>query len=170
MNWSLTALLLLAQAPPAPMLEGSKLQQVPGPMAPAYPDPALGFQAKDIQFQIRARSRRARVPALGVPSIPFVVEDRIGDPAGWKAYSVEAPPGSTIWARLRSAHEGWFRVHTVNRWGLQEVGMLQNRIPTGNPEATFINSRNSGTTVYFLVDTTELGAESEPFRLEFAFK
>lgn len=161
---------LLAQALEIPVLQGSKLERVPGPIAPVYPDPALGLHPGDLQLKLRGQSRKGNLSAVAVPSLPVVVEDRIGDPAGWKAYRVEAPQGATVHARLRGIHEAWFRVHTINRWGTQEQGMLQNRIPTGNPEASFINPRPGRVVLFFLVDTTEAGAETETFRLEFTVK
>jgi hypothetical protein len=165
--------LVFLQAPVPPVLEGAKLQQVPGPIPPKYADPAGGFptrQDTDIQFQMRRRARVGTVKAVAVPSLPVVIEDKIDQISGWKAYRVEAPGGATVKARLHGTHEAWFRVHTVNRWGDLEKGMLQNRIPTGNPEASFINPKAETTTLYFLVDTTELGAETESFRLEFTVK
>lgn len=154
-----------------PLLEGSKLAVVPGPLAPHGPDVAAGPGSNSIEASIRLRSRHSgSVPAVAVPSLPSTIEDKVAFVSGWKAYLVSAPPGATVKARLRSDHEGWFLVRTVNRWGTLEKGMLQNRIPTGNPEATFINTKNESTTFYFIVDTTEIGAEREPFRLELSLK
>lgn len=167
----LTALLLILALENPPVFEGAKLERVSGPMVPHWPDLAAGPGESGIQLEIRARSRRgAQISAVAVPTVPAVVEDRIGEPAGWKAYRVEAPAGATLRARLRSDHEAWFRVRTVNRWGQQEKGMLQNRIPTGNPEASFINSQSRSVSLYFVVDTADLGAEREPYRLEFSVK
>ena len=168
---ALLTLALFAQAPEAPVLEGAKLQRVPGPSAPLYPDPAADLGSRpDIQFKMRREGRRAIVQAVAVPALPAIVEDKVGEISGWKAYRVEAPPGATVKARLRGTHEAWFRVHTFNRWGQLDKGMLQNRIPTGNPEASFINPKAEKTSFYFLVDTTEMGAETETFRLEITLK
>lgn len=166
----LLILALLADAPP-PVFEGAKLAAVPGPHAPRTPDVARGPGASGFDLELRAQSRRGgTIPAVAVPALPCVITDTVGTPAGWKAYRVEAPAGAKVHARLRGDHEAWFQVRTVNRWGSQEQGMLQNRIPTGNPEASFINPKKEVATFYFLVDTTETGAEREPFRLELTLK
>lgn len=165
------AFVLLALEPPAPpVLDGTRLEQVPGPIAPTYPDPAGAAGPRDLQGAIRRQGRRGNPAAVAVPALPAVVEDAVADLSGWKAYRVVAPPGATVKARLRADHEAWFTVRTVNRWGRLEQGMLQNRIPTGNPEASFINPKQEGTVVFFLVDTQEALAEREPFRLEFTVK
>lgn len=162
-------LLILAEAPP--VFEGGKLAPVPGPQPPRGPDLAAGIGSTGFDREIRGQSRRAgTVPAVAVPALPSIIEDKVVFPAGWKAYRAEAPAGATLHARLRSVHEAWFRVRTVNKWGLLEKGMLQNRIPTGNPEASFINPKRTATTFYFLVDTTENGAENETYKLEITIK
>lgn len=43
--------------------------------------------------------------------------------------------------------------------------MLQNLIPTGNPEASYTNPKKVTNTIFFVVDTSELGAEAEPYTL-----
>jgi len=58
-------------------------------------------------------------------------------------------------------------VRCVNRMGQLEKGMLQNMIPTGNPEASFINEGTEAKTVYFVVDTTMYLNGSEPYTLTF---
>lgn len=154
-----------------PVLEGNKLAVVPGPQAPRGPDQAAGPGESSIQMGIRSRARHsATVPAVAVPTLPTVIEDQVERPSGWKAYRLEAPAGATVKARLRAPHEAWFRVRIVNRWGVHEQGMLHNRIPTGNPEASFINPKQEKTTFYFIVDTTETSAETETFRLELTVK
>jgi len=161
---------LVAQAPEIPVLDGAKLEKVPGPQAPTYPDQGPSDPRPDIQAQIRHKARTGALTARAVPQLPMAIEDSVGDIAGWKAYRVEAPPGATVKARLHGLHEAWFAVHTVNHWGRQEQGMLQNRIPTGNPEASFINPKQEKVTFFFLVDTREMNAEREPYRLEITLK
>jgi hypothetical protein len=58
----------------------------------------------------------------------------------------------------------------VNRWGDLETGMLQNLIPTGNPEATFRNPRAEPATLFVVVDTTEMGMQGEAFKLTFTLR
>lgn len=162
-------LLLLAEVPP--LFEGSKLAPAPGPQTPPGPDLAAGPGPGGLDRQVRSQARRAgTVPAVQVPAVPSIIEDKVAFPSGWKAYRVTAPAGATLHARLRSQHEGWFRVRAVNKWGALEQGMLQNRIETGNPEASFINPKNSVVSVYFIVDTTMDGAETETFRIELNIK
>jgi hypothetical protein len=154
-----------------PVVDGRKLAAVPGPITPPGPDPSAGFGNSSFEMGIRSSSRHSgSVPAVAVPALPVTIEDKVTLVAGWKAYRVSAPAGSTVKARLRADHEAWFLVRTVNRWGTLEKGMLQNRIPTGNPEASFINPRNEPTTFYFLVDTSATLGEQEPFRLELTLK
>ncbi len=164
-------LLLLSLAQDPPVFEGAKLAVVPGPQPPRGPDPASGLGSDGFNRGIRGQARRAAtVPAVAVPAVPAIVEDRVAFPSGWKAYRVEAPPRATLHARLRSGHEGWFRVRAVNKWGQMEQGMLQNRIPTGNPEASYVNPNPVATPFFFLVDTTEDGAETETFQFEITIK
>ena len=163
-------LLLWFAADVPPLLDGRALVVVPGPQAPHGPDLAAGPDASSIELGLRHRARHGTVPTVAVPAVPCIIEDKVALGPGWKAYLVSAPPGATVKARLHADHEGWFRVRTVNRWGSLEKGMLHNRIPTGNPEASFINPKNAATTFYFIVDTTEIGADVEPYRVELSLK
>jgi hypothetical protein len=159
---------LLCRGQEIPEVEGKTLPVVPGPMTERMPDPARGLGRTSLEDQIRRQARRtASLPAVAVPAAPVAVLDRIHDPAGWRAYRVEVPAKGTVHARLTGNHEAWFQVRVVNRWGQLEQGMLQNRIPTGNPEASFINPKPEAVTVYFVVDTTETGSQNEAFRLTF---
>lgn len=165
------ALLLLSALQSPPVFEGGKLEKVPGPIVPVEPDPALGPGMSSTERAMRAHARRGgALPAVAVPALPCVIDDRVEFASGWKAYRVEAPAGATVKARLRGDHEGWFVVKTMNRWGTLEKGMLQNRISTGNPEASFINPKRKAATFYFVVDTTETSADREPYRLELTLK
>lgn len=184
-----TALLLLlcplvaAQAPappPTPTMEspkpkemaGKDLQPVPGPLvdrysgALGYRDPAGGPGASSFDMQIRASARRGlSIPAVALPAEPVSVSDSVGSMAGWKAYRVEVPPGAKVHARIYGLHAGWFLVHTVNRMGMLEKGMLQNLQPTGNPEASYTNPKNTVNTIFFVVDTSETDVDKEPYTL-----
>jgi hypothetical protein len=170
-----TALALAAAAPgqpqPIPEVEGKTLASVPGPLTDRYPDPARDPAYRGLEAQIRRQSRRTpSIPGVAVPSLPLAIKDRIADPAGWRAYRVEVPGNTEVHARLTSDHEGWFLVRTVNKWGQLQEGMLQNLIPTGNPEASFRNPKAEAATVFFVVDTRELGTQGEAFTLTFVKK
>ncbi len=155
----------LQAAPVPPILEGKALPQVPGPLAPRGPDPAAGPGSDPIQMALRRSARKGTVPAVSLPPGPLEIQDTMNGPAGWKAYRVEVPPRATVKIRLKGLHEGWFRVKAVNRWGQLEQGMLQNEIPTGNPEASYLNPKAERSTVFFIVDTTEAAMDFEAFSL-----
>lgn len=151
---------------------GKDLKSVPGPLvdrycgAPGYHDPAAGFGDSPLQMQFRESARRSpSIPARALPDGAVAVSDTVGSVAGWKAYRVEVPAGVKVHARIHSAHDGWFLVRTVNRMGSLEPGMLQNLIPTGNPEASYTNLKHETNTIFFVVDTSELGTETEPYKL-----
>ncbi len=153
-----------------PVLEGAKLARVPGPMNVRLRDEAPGLTPRgDLQVRIRHSARHSpSIPAVSLPSHSCVIHDRVGDVGGWKAYRAEVLPQKSLKVRLRGDHEAWFRIRTVNRWGQLEEGMLRNLIPTGNPEASYKNPKAVPNEVFFIVDTTELGAEAEDYRLEVA--
>lgn len=169
--------ILAAQAPaagkPAPKeLAGKDLPSIPGPFvdrycgAPGYHDPAAGPGNSQIQMQIRESARRGpSIPARALPAGPLIVKDVVGSAAGWKAYQVVVPPGAKVHARIHSDHDGWFLIRTVNRMGALEEGMLQNLHGTGNPEASYTNPKKEPNTIFFVVDTTEADAVSEPYDL-----
>ncbi|HLO68544.1 MAG TPA: hypothetical protein VK188_16085 [Holophaga sp.] len=159
---------LLAQAP-LPVVAGKDLKQVPGPLV--TPDrlhdlaPTMG--ASGVEVTLRRSARRvASVPAVAVPPGDAAIEHAVSPPTGWQAYQVEAAPGTRVKVRLRGDHEGWFVVRCVSRMGQWEKGMLQNVIPTGNPEASFINDGPTPRTAYFVVDTTVYLAGEEPYTLQ----
>jgi len=157
--------LCLLQASPAPqVIEAKTLPIVPGPMAPKGPDLA-GGSGDSIQMALRRSARNGSLPAVDLPSGPLELRDSMSAIPGWKAYRIEVPPHAKVKARLKGLHEAWFRVLTVNKWGEIEEGMLQNRIPTGNPEASYLNPKAERRTVYFVVDSTDLGVQGETFSL-----
>jgi hypothetical protein len=157
---AVTAGAAIARAGEIPVVEAKTLAKVPGPTLSGRDDPAstMGADRMDLRMRRSARSM-GRAETSVVPSLPVAIHDRISAPDGRKAYQVTVPPGAKIHARLDSKHRGWFRVSTVNQWGRMEEGMLQNKIPTGNPEATFINSRKEAYTLYFVVDTAMVGVD-----------
>ncbi|BDU76997.1 hypothetical protein [Mesoterricola sediminis] len=159
--------ILLAEAP-VPVVAGKDLKTVPGPISgtPQLRDPAPLLGATHMDAVLRRSARNgASVPCVAAPAGTVAIEDAVPAPAGWKAYQVLAAPGETVKARLRGDHTGWFIIRCVNRMGTLSQGMLQNMIPTGNPEASFINQGKEAVNVYFVVDTTVLLTGSEPFTL-----
>ena len=167
---SLLLPVLQAPAPPAtplpPLVEAKTLPGVPGPMVPHYPDPSRGLGPRDLDWVIRNRARHGvNIPAVAVPEGSCRIADQISDLAGWKAYRIEVPGHGGFKVRLRGTHEAWFLVKVLNRWGRMEQGMLQNRIPTGNPEASYQNPDGKPKTVYIVVDTSETHMQGEGFTL-----
>jgi hypothetical protein len=168
----LASLLLLAPtqaaAPPQelPEVDAKTLPGVPGPLVPHYPDPSRGPGSDGMEASLRARARRGvNIPAAALPPGSLRVKDHIPDISGWRAYRIEVPAGGGFKARLHGLHEAWFVVKVLNRWGALEEGMLQNRIPTGNPEASYRNPKAAPTAVYIVVDTTESPMTGEAYTL-----
>jgi hypothetical protein len=157
------ALLQSPQAPP--LIENKDLISVPGPIAPRGHDPAEGPGSDPFLLSLRKSARHGNIPAVGLPGGPLEVRDHVNGVPGWKAYRLEVAPKTTVKVRLKGLHEAWFQVKTMNRWGDQEAGMLQNRIPTGNPEASYINAGAEPKVVYFVVDTTESSLSDEAYTL-----
>jgi len=161
--------LALAQTPAIEVL-GKVLPVVPGPTpSERLRDMAGGPGNSGIELRIRRSARRTGfLPAVEVPKGEAIaITHEVSGPAGWQAYRVETAPGEKVHARLRSDHEAWYVVKCVNRNGQLEKGMLQNLIRTGNPEATYQNPGKQATTVYFVVDTTEILAGREPYVVTF---
>jgi len=155
----------LLQAPPTPqVLEAKDLPKINGPIAPKVHDLAGGMGA-EIQMTLRRSARTTSLAAVQLPAGALEVRDTMYAIPGWKAYRVEVPAHGKVKVRLRGPHEAWFRVLTVNKWGEMEAGMLQNKIPTGNPEASYINPKAEANSVYFVVDSTDLAVEGEGYTL-----
>jgi len=90
-------------------------------------------------------------------------------PAGWTAYEFQVPPGENIHVRLHHTNEGWFHLRMVNKWGTEEPGMLQNHIPTGNPEVKYRNPTDKPRCVYVIVDDPGWWSTKEnPFSMKVA--
>lgn len=165
---SLAVMMLNQVAPNPPVVLAKDLQTVTGPLTPKYPDPALGIDYHGLGAEIRRSARHgSTLPALAVPPLPITIQDNIQNPAGWKAYRIEVAPKATVKARLHGIHQAWFLVKCVDKWGHAGEGTLQNRIPTGNPEASFINPKNENVTMFFIVDTKEMDITGEEFTLTF---
>jgi hypothetical protein len=89
-------------------------------------------------------------------------------PSGWWAYGFVVPPQGKLHVRLHHPNEGWFRLLMVDRWGeSRRQGMLQNLIPTGNPEVSYTNPMAAPNTVYVIVDDPGwMSSEKNPYTLE----
>ena len=125
------------------------------------------WQRRDIMAEIQsmARSGHIVVHPIGEDVKEFTgVSDF---PAGWKAYGFRVPPGESIHIRLHHGNEGWFRLGMVNKWGGLEKGMLQNLIPTGNPEVKYDNPTSEARSVYVIVDDPGwMSSETNPFSMK----
>lgn len=125
------------------------------------------WQNRDIFAEIQAMARRGVIP---VDPIGEDIDDFTGVsefPTGWKAYGFRVPAGENLHVRLNHTNEGWFRLMMVGTWGRIERGMLQNLIPTGNPEVSYTNLTGQPHTVYVIVDDPGLWASTNnPFGMK----
>lgn len=114
--------------------------------------------------EIQAMARRGSI-AVHPVSEDLAEFAGIADfPAGWKAYGFRVPPRENIRISLHHSNKAWFRLIMVNRQGGQEKGMLQNLIPTGNPETTYTNPTDETRRVYVIVDDPGwMSSETNPF-------
>jgi hypothetical protein len=154
------------QAPASlPVVEAKDLPRAArGPMVPHHPD--AGAEA-GLQGQARAAARRGpSIPALQLPSGSVRVKDQVPDLSGWRAYAIEVPAGGKVAVHVVEGRKGWFRVLGVNAWGREEPGLLQNRIPSGEPRATYQNPTGEARTVYFIVDTLDANMVGDPFAVD----
>jgi len=159
--------LIVMQAPPVPVseVEAKDLPSAPrGPMAPKGRD---GGAEKGILGETRRMSRRGNsIPALQLPAGNVRVKDKIPDISGWRAYAIEVPGGGSVKVQVVEGRKAWFRVLGVNAWGREEVGLLQNRIPSGEPRATYKNPSSETRTIYFIVDTLDAQMVGDAFTVE----
>lgn len=157
---------LQAPAPLPPLVDAKTLPGVPGPLVPHYPDPAFGPGTSGMDLVIRERARRGiNIPAAALPAGSCRVSDQVAGISGWKAYRVDVPGGGGFKVRLHSPQEAWFLVKVVDAWGREGAGMLQNRIPTGNPEASYRNPKASQSTVFIIVDTKDTSLQGTAYTL-----
>ncbi len=110
------------------------------------------WQHRDIMAEIQAMARRGFIAVHPVGEDLSEFTGVSDFPAGWTAYGFRVPPGESIHIRLHHPNEGWFRLAMVNKWGSLEQGMLQNLIPTGNPEVKYTNPTKEPRSVYVIVD------------------
>lgn len=165
--WYLAVPALLVQMPSAPLPEAEAKDLPPAPRGPISPQvPDLGAAAS-ILGQARRHARKGpSIPALQLPAGSVRVRDKIPNLSGWRAYAIEVPGGGTVKVHVVEGRKGWFRVLGVNAWGRDEQGLLQNRIPTGEPQATYKNPTAETRTIYFIVDTLDANMAGETFTVE----
>lgn len=165
--WLLSAPALLLQTTPValPVVSAKDLPPAPrGPMVPRVPD-AGGENSP--MGQARAGARRGpSINALQLPPGSLRVVDKVPDISGWRAYALQVPPGGKVKVHVVEGRKAWFRVLGVNAWGLEEPGLLQNRIPTGEPQATYENPTQETRTIYFIVDTLDVNMVGEAFEVD----
>lgn len=138
---------------------------VPRPMPRCMERPTPNYwRHRDIMAEIQAMARRG---FIAVHPIGEDIKEFAGFsdyPAGWIAYGFRVPAGESIHVRLRHSNEGWFRLAMMNKWGSLEQGMLQNLIPTGNPEVKYTNPTKEARSVYVLVDDPGwMSTQANPF-------
>jgi hypothetical protein len=163
----LTASLVAQQTPqrPLPELEAKALAPAPrGPMVPHVPD--AGAERSAMGLARHGARNGPSIPALQLPPGSVRIRDVIPDISGWRAYAIQVPGGGTVKVQVVEGRRAWFRVLGVNAWGRDEPGLLQNRIPTGEPQATYRNPGPETRTVYFIVDTLDASMTGEPFTVE----
>ncbi|WLT32397.1 hypothetical protein [Geothrix sp. PMB-07] len=115
--------------------------------------------------EIQAMARRGYVRVTPVEEGVDALSGASEWPAGWKAYGFRVPAGEKLHVRLTHSNEGWFRLMMVDKWGHIEKGMLQNLIPTGNPEVSYINTTDQPRNVYVIVDDPSWMSNPEnPFK------
>lgn len=165
--WLLTVPVLMAQTTPAPLPEVEAKNLPPaarGPMTPKVPD--AGAEASAMGQARQGARRGPSIPALQLPAGSCRVKDKVPDLSGWRAYAAEVPGGGSIKVHVVEGRKAWFRVLGMNAWGREEQGLLQNRIPTGEPQATYKNPGPEARTIYFVVDTLDSNMVGEPFTVE----
>lgn len=138
------------------------------PRCTAYPTPRYwGNRNRDLQAEIRWMCRRGSIQVHPIDETVGEFTDWAPYPAGWKAYGIAVPPGEKVHLRLRHPAEGWFSVRMMDKWGQLEPGMLQNLIPTGNPEVSYKNLTDKPRAVYILVDDPGwMSSRDNSFRME----
>ncbi|HEX7552972.1 MAG TPA: hypothetical protein VF378_05425 [Geothrix sp.] len=161
---------LALQAPqahqtPFPEVEAKDLPAAPrGPMPPMGADQGAESGAMG---QLRRSARHGpSIPALQLPAGSLRVKDKIPDISGWRAYAIEVPGGGTVKVHVVEGRKGWLRVLGLNAWGREEEGLLQNRIPTGEPQATYKNPTKETRTMYFIVDSLDANMVGDAFTVE----
>ncbi|NTV74398.1 MAG: hypothetical protein HGA66_09350 [Holophaga sp.] len=124
------------------------------------------WQTRDLMAEIQHMARRGFIPVTPGGDAEEIVGSSYF-PAGWRSYAFVVPGKQKLHVRLRHTNEGWFRLAMVDRWGQMREGMLQNLIPTGNPEVTYANPVDLANTVYVIVDDPGwMSTKENPFTLK----
>lgn len=149
-----------------PKIDGTKLVKVPGPLVDeSRMDPSRWPGApKDMNFRRLAR-RTSTISAVAAPTLEAIIEDKVNDQAGWKAYRFDIPPKSSYEFTIMAERRAWFALRVINKWGQIEEGMTQNIIQRGYPYASYINDSDQTKTIYVIADTTEDNTFGEPYSL-----
>lgn len=157
--------LLIQVSAPLPVVEAKDLPQAQrGPMTPQVPD--AGADSSLLGEARRSARRGPSLSALQLPAGSVRVKDKIPDVSGWRAYAIEVPTGGKVKVHVVEGRKAWFRVLAVNAWGRDEQGLLQNRIHSGEPQATYQNPSRETRTLYFIVDTLDANMSGEAFEIE----
>nr|WP_279342986.1 M56 family metallopeptidase [Geothrix paludis] len=142
---------------PPPSPAGAETQ--PAPVQPPvketfYPAPTKAHPAPIAIPVVDARSLPilpgTAVRTLQAPSCPVLIKDEL---LTWpkKGYAVQVPGQSLARATLQSESSlAYFQVRALNKWGAPFEG---SRHGLGTPEAAFLNTSDTPTTVYFVVWT-----------------
>lgn len=119
--------------------------------------------------EIQAMARRGFIAVHPVAGDINELSGLCAFPSGWTAYGFRVPAGGKVHIQLRHPNLGWFRLIMVNKWGDLDQGMLQNLIPTGNPEVTYTNPTQEARSVYVIVDDPGwMSSKANPFTLKIA--
>ena len=150
-----------------PIVPRTRDIQIPRPLPRCTVRPDRAFwRHRDILEEIQFMARQGVIRVKPVQDDQNEVLGSSDFPAGWIAYGFRVPPGAKLHVRLHHTNEGWFRLMMVNKWGRLEEGMLQNLIPTGNPEVKYTNPTKEARNVYVIVDDPGwMSTEANPFKL-----
>lgn len=155
------------QVPQASLPEVEAKDLAPAPRGPMVPEGRVWGPKGDISAQIHRAARHGpSIPALQLPTGSVRVKDKIPDWSGWRAYAIDVPAGGSAKAHVVEGRKAWFRVLGVNAWGRLEEGLLQNRIQTGEPQATYKNPTQETRTVYFIVVSLDDNPVGDSFTVE----
>jgi len=154
-------------SPNAQIRPSSTILVAPRPMERCMVRPTTeAWRRRDIMAEIQAMARRGNIAVRPIGEDLNEFTGVSDFPAGWPAYGFRVPAGESIHIRLRHSNEGWFRLGMVNKWGSLEQGMLQNLIPTGNPEVKYSNPTNQSRSVYVIVDDPGwMSSKANPFSM-----
>ena len=131
-----------------------------------FPPNSVFWGRRDLMAEIQFMSRQGFVACTRVADDALEVTDYSNFPQGWKGYAFVVPAKGTLHVSLNHVNRGWFRLVMMNKWGDLQAGMLQNLIPTGNPEVTFKNPRDEAQAVYVVADDPGwMSSKAYPFQL-----